>query len=305
MAKNGVGSVENGSNPRAAGATAARKAIEAAGRSDEPPKLIWLTSAPGAEEDVLRGIEDVVGSDVPIAGGSAADNTIEGHWRQLANGEVYANGVVVTAIYPSTAVHYAFRSGYIGTECSGTVPHASGRTIYTIDGQPAAELYNEWTQGVIQDLLEGGSVLQATTLHPLGRVTQTIGDVTYYRLSHPETVTPEGGLTLFTNIETGEEVILMTGSPRSLVTRAGRVAQFALDRGQVSADRIAGGLVIYCAGCMLTVQDQMDQVVNSVRKALGDKPFLGTFTFGEQGCFVGGGNYHGNLMISVAVFERS
>ena len=55
---------------------------------------------------------------------------------------------------------------------------------------------------------------------------------------------------------------------------------------------------------MLTVQDQMDQVATEVRDALGGKPFIGAFTFGEQGCFIGGENHHGNLMISVVVFEQ-
>ena len=42
---------------------------------------------------------------------------------------------------------------------------------------------------------------------------------------------------------------------------------------------------------MLAVQEEMDGVVQQMRAALGDAPFLGTFTFGEQGCFVGGDNY--------------
>jgi hypothetical protein len=36
--------------------------------------------------------------------------------------------------------------------------------------------------------------------------------------------------------------------------------------------------------------------------SVGGKPFLGAFTFGEQGCFVGGENRHGNLMIATLVF---
>jgi hypothetical protein len=295
---------ESGSDARAAGAAAARDAIAAAGHAGESPALVWLTSAPGAEEDVLHGIQDVVGADVPIVGGSAADNTVEGHWRQFANGRTYTDGVVATAMYPSTNTYSAFRSGYYPTDHTGRVTRASKRTIHTINRRPAAEVYNEWTGGVIKDHLSGGNVLDITTLHPIGRVAKRIGEMVFYRLAHPETVTPEGGLTLFSDFETGDEVVLMMGSRASLVTRAGVVAQSALEFGSISPSRIAGGLVIYCAGCMLTVQDQMDDVAASVRQALGGNPFLGVFTFGEQGCFVGGGNHHGNLMISMLAFER-
>jgi hypothetical protein len=55
---------------------------------------------------------------------------------------------------------------------------------------------------------------------------------------------------------------------------------------------------------MLTVRDRIDQVVAGLDEGLGGAPFLGCFTFGEQGCFVGGENRHGNLMISVTVFAR-
>ncbi len=208
-------------------------------------------------------------------------------------------------MFPSTKVHSAFRSGYYATQQGGTVTDASRRTILTIDNRPAAEVYNEWTNGAIKNSLSGGNVLGDTTLHPLGRLVMQIGDVTFYRLSHPEAVTPEGGLRLFTDIEAGEEIVLMTGSHSSLVVRAGVVAKSALRNGAVSPDQVAGGLVIFCAGCMLTVQDEMKDVVANIRDELGETPFLGAFTFGEQGCFVDGTNHHGNLMISVVVFERT
>jgi len=300
----GVGAASIKGDARSAGAMAVQQAIENAGRLGEPPELVWLSGVPGNEEDVLLGIQDVIGTGVPIAGGSTADNTVEGYWHQFANGKIYSDAVVVTAMYPSTMTHLAFHSGYTTTETTGIVTRAEGRTLYEIDGRPAALVYNEWTGGVITDYLDGGNVLSATTLYPLGRVVGTVGEMPYHRLSHPDTVTSDGALTLFANIEKGEKIILMAGTRASLVSRAGRVARAALNAGRISADQIAGALVIYCAGCMLTVQDRMDEVAEEVQNALGGMPFIGTFTFGEQGCFIGGENRHGNLMISVVVFEQ-
>ncbi|NNJ67935.1 MAG: hypothetical protein HKP54_07825, partial [Boseongicola sp.] len=65
---------------------------------------------------------------------------------------------------------------------------------------------------------------------------------------------------------------------------------------------IAGALMIYCGGCMLAVQEQLDDVAAGVREALPGVPFLGVFTFGEQGVVLDGRNRHGNLMISAIVF---
>ena len=300
----GVGVALVDDDPRASGTEAIQKAINNAGRSGEPPELVWINGVPGHEEAVLEGIQDILGPDVPIAGGSSADNTVEGYWQQFANGQIYTNAVIVTAMYPSASTYLAFHSGYSPTATSGRATKGEGRTLFEIDGRPAAQVYNEWTGGIIGDYLTGGNVLAATSLYPLGRKVGQVGQVPYYRLSHPDSVTADGALTLFSDIEEGDEIILMSGTRKSLISRAGRVASAALGAGRLTADQVSGALVIYCAGCMLTVQDEMEEVAAEVREALGGKPFLGAFTFGEQGCFTGGENRHGNLMISVVVFEK-
>ncbi|MBF0256402.1 MAG: FIST C-terminal domain-containing protein, partial [Gammaproteobacteria bacterium] len=232
-------------------------------------------------------------------------NTVEGHWVLAAWQQLFSNAVVVSVLFPSVATAFAFHSGYSPTAVSGKATRAEGRVLHEIDGRAAADVYNEWTQGAVAGALaEGGNVLASTTLHPLGRVVGSVGGVDYFRLSHPDSLTADHAITLFSDIEEGDELVLMEGSVDSLVSRAGRVAQSALDAGKMSAEDISGALVVYCAGCMLTVQSEMDRVVEGLNQTLSGAPFLGNFTFGEQGCFVGGENRHGNLMISVVVFGK-
>ena len=97
----------------------------------------------------------------------------------------------------------------------------------------------------------------------------------------------------------------MSGDRAALAARAGRVAELALKTGHLAPQDIAGSLMVYCGGCMLAVQDRLEDVYAGVREALGEAPFLTTFTFGEQGPVFGAGNRHGNLMISCVVFTRS
>lgn len=298
----GVGAAPIEGDARRAGRDAIVRAIAAAGRPGEPPHLIWLTGVPGHEEAILHGIQDVVGPRVPIAGGSSADNDVAGRWRQFTHDGVHDAAVVVTALYPSTATWFAFQSGYSPTARRGRVTRAAGRTLFEIDHQPAARVYNDWTNGAVTPFMAGGNVLAATSLFPLGRRVEQPNRRTAFRLAHPETVTPDGALTLFADVSDGEELLLMAGTRASLTSRAGRVAQAALDAGRLRPDGVAGALVVYCAGCMLTVQEEMGRVVDSVGAVLRGRPFAGTFTFGEQGCFAGGDSYHGNLMISVVVF---
>ncbi|MBT4329187.1 MAG: hypothetical protein HOD58_04585 [Gammaproteobacteria bacterium] len=301
----GTGAAVIGDDPEGAAVEALEMALERSNRIGEVPTLVWINGAPGREEALIAGIESVIGADVPIAGGSSGDNTVTGNWSQIANGEQWSDAVVVSVLFPSTQISYAFHSGYDPTDTTGIVTRCEGRTLMEIDGRPAAEVYNEWTEGAITEMLpEGGNVLALTTLFPLGRVVEEVGGLPYYKLSHPDGVTADGGLTLFSNLEEGETLTLMQGTIDSLVSRAGRVTEAAVEAGDFKSEQLIGGLAIYCAGCMLTVQPKMDEVSGYIREALNDQPFVGVFTFGEQGCFIANDNAHGNLMISIVAFSN-
>lgn len=285
------------------------KALAEAGRDGEIPDLIWLHASPGDEETVIQTIINNFGSETPIAGGSCADNNVQGNWHISDSTVSLQEGVAVAVMFPSTPLRYAFHSGYSPTPIKGTVTRSEGRKILEIDHKPAALIYNDWVEKELEDevINGGGTILSKTTLHPLGIEVPTpshIDTVKYYNLAHPETITNEGELTLFSKIPTGTNITLMSGSVDTLTQRAGRVAQDAIDSTTTSNKSIAGGLVIYCAGCMLTVRERMPEVISSLNTAFNGKPFTGAFTFGEQGRFIGGENRHGNLMISVVVFEN-
>lgn len=301
----GVAASDIGDDPRAAARWVVERALAEAGRPGEVPMLIWLSAAPGCEESILAGIADVVGPNVPVVGGSTADDDVSGQWRQFCRWRTYSHAVSVAVMFPSTSVAWSFHSGYRPTNHKGRVTRAGDRTAYEIDGQPAADVYERWTAGALAGhTRENCSVLSSTSLFPLGRPIGAHEGVEYYRLSHPEAVTEDGGLRMFTEVGEGDEVVLLTGDRESLLSRAGRVAASAARSVDMEPDDIAGALVIYCAGCMLTVQDQMQRVPEAITAALDDVPFLGAFTFGEQGCIDEGLNYHGNLMISVVLFGK-
>lgn len=293
-------------DPVSAGKKAVIEALAACGRPGEMPELIWINATPGHEEQVIQGIMEVVGVHVPIAGGSAADNSVAGNWSLLGNDKIYSDGLVISLFYPEVEISYFFHSGYSPTGKTGIVTRANNRLICEIDGQPAAEVYNRWAGSLLDPeiLVHGGNVLTDTTLHPLGRHVDSSSAFDHYNLSHPESVTSDGCLRLFSEFHEGERVVLMQGSNSSLINRAGRVAATAMRLRDFGADSISGALVIYCAGCMLTVHDSMDDVAESICEALGGAPFMGAFTFGEQGCIDGAGNSHGNLMISTVIFGR-
>lgn len=289
-----------GADPRAAAAAAAVAALETAGRPGELPPLVWVGPAPGSEEFVLDGIRDVLGEGVLVVGGSSADDHVEGAWWQLASNGTGAAGVAVAACFPSTPIASAFSSAYAPGPHRGAVGQVDGRTLHTVGGQRARDWYDAGSRGAIAALPpEGGVVLGATSLHPIGRVIGQVHDVPLYALAHPERVLEDGSIRLFAALPPGAELTVMHGDPDTLVSRAGRVVTEALG---ALPGRPAGVLLAYCGGCMMTVEARMPEVVAAVRAALpAGVPVLGFFSFGEQGRLAGV-NLHANLMISATVW---
>ena len=262
-----------------------------------------MTAAPGCEEEIIDGIQSLFGFEVPIIGGSSADEQIQGAWRQVANDRVESDSVVLTTMFPSVETVFAFHSGHEPTDSRGTVTRASGRVLYEIDGRPAAEVYEEWI-GRDLNAQDGGAILSQTTTVPFGRLVGAIGGVDSFVLVHPATISEDGAIRTFAELRAGDTLVLMRGTRRSLVTRAGRVVHLSLHDVEGGATGISGAIVFFCAGCYLTVGDAMGDVVKGVRSALDGRPFLGAFTYGEQGCLPDGQNHHGNLMISVLGWTR-
>ncbi|MBN8967100.1 MAG: FIST C-terminal domain-containing protein [Rhizobiales bacterium] len=314
----GTASVRLEGNAADCAERALHAALDNAGCSGELPELIWIYQTPGQEESVIEGLRRVVGDRCPIIGGSSADNEVAGKWRQISQDGVMQDGLVVGVLFSSGGIGFMFQGGYepsgesgivtrvvydsAGT--SGIVTKSCGRQIVEIDGRPAAEVYNQWVGGSLSEKVQaGGNILVDTTMHPLGVDAGKIEGITHYLLVHPEKILDNGVLSTFADIEEGTRLYSMRGERARLVDRAGKVASAAAATLSGGLSNLAGGLVVYCAGCMLAVGDSMPKVSQAVTSSFGGMPFLGCFTFGEQGAILNR-NAHGNLMISAIAFGK-
>jgi hypothetical protein len=211
--------------------------------------------------------------------------------------------VAVMTVFTRASVSTAFQSGYAPTGKSGIVTSGEGRRLRSIDGRPAAEVYDEWTGGGIREAaLNGGSVLAASALSPIGLPVRQVGSMVQHKLLHPAFVQADGSMEIFANIAEGQMIELMEGSPESLARRAGRVlsdARAAL----IEPSSFCGGLLFYCGGCSMSLGDKMQMLVDELDPAAMGEPFLGALTFGEQG-MISDACTHGNLMVSALAFSR-
>jgi hypothetical protein len=296
----GVASLPKARAGETMGRKLAERALANAGMGSA--RFALLHSTPGGEEDLVAGLQAALGRETVLLGGSAADEDLSGRWSVFSSESgARTDGMVLAVCDWPGRIASSFRGGAMVTPFRGKVTAAQDRALLEIDHRPAAEVYNAWLEGKLSKALEeGGSVMPDTALHPLGVFRGKAQAPSGYILIHPEAILPrEKSLLLFARVEEGEEVVLMSATRVGYAGRGASVAQRALMEGGMPASEVVGGLLLYCAGCMLTLQQETSEMLRAFSEAVAGAPFVCSFCFGEQGCALPGRADHGNLMTGV------
>ena len=182
-----AGSAQTDETPREVGRKVALEAISKVKGEDTEPDFFFMSASPANEEEYLEGIQDVIGN-VPVFGGSAADNTVEGKWSILNDGEAFADGLTIAIFYTKGEMKNLYTGAYHETNNVGVITKVRDeRTLVEIDHEPALKKYAEWTGKTVESLM-GNNLLTETICAPLG-VKDPIGKVTAVR--HPMAGNPD------------------------------------------------------------------------------------------------------------------
>lgn len=302
-------------SPREAGKLAVVNAIKNASKNtSEKPKLVMITTVPfgqGVEEDIIAGIEDIIGKGtIPIVGGIASgDEAYTGGWGVFANDSFYTKGVVVAPIYTDLKIGYIYLAGFNPTESRGTVTafeKGQERIIKTIDDKPAGVVLNDWLGGMLQKHLGTSDIIiPEMGVHPLGLKIVETGGYINWSLIYPWWYHPDNSLTVGVSAPKDETVYLLEGNPELLIKRPGLTARLARSRGRITEEEIAGVVMDHCGGTMRAIpRNRVPELVPIINEAIGNAPFIGTFNSGNYGCFSGVGNRYGNMMVNMIVFGK-
>jgi hypothetical protein len=292
----GVAGKPKGSDARATGKAAAEEAIKNAGKTGAPG-YFYMAAPPGEEEFYLKGVSDVIGR-VPYFGGSAADNSIAGEWKLFAGKQVFADGIVLAFFYADKPVTNLFTGAYRETGDVGIITKVQGkRTLVEIDGEPAVKKYAKWT-GVDPESLKGGNLLVATITSPLG-IKDRLGELTAIR--HPMNGNDDYSMAIGANLAEKTAVIRMEATVDELIGSASKTLEALKAK---MAEAPAAFHLVHCGGRRAGIGDRIGEVVDGIKKAAGDVPFIVEFTFGEYGYEDDGRNSTGGLMLSYTGFAR-
>ena len=112
------------STPQEMSKAAVMKAIGSAGKTaEQTPTIVLLASTIGIEEEVVEGIEDAIGSDALVLGGTVGSPDI----AVFGEDTIYEEGVCVAAMYTDLPLGWTFEGGFDVTDKhSGIVTEVDG-----------------------------------------------------------------------------------------------------------------------------------------------------------------------------------
>ena len=290
----GVASSPRGQDPRATGRKIAREAMENAGKK-HPPVAFAMFASPAEEEYYVKGIQDVIG-EVPMFGGSAADDAVAGEWKVFCEDKSFGDGCAVALFYTTKEIKNVFTGAYNETDNVGIITKVEDdRKIVEIDGVPALKKYAEWT-GLNADELMGQNLLVASIPMALG-VKTIQGDLTAVR--HPMIGNADYSFNVGAKMAEKTAVIQLETDVDGLIEGAVTTIK------ELKSDFKAGAMfLVHCGGRKLHIGDRVDEDFVAIKNAAGDTPFIVAFTFGEYGQNNHSGATIGGLSLSFTGFSE-
>lgn len=285
-----------GEDARAIGQKLAKEAM--AELNGAEPDYFFMTASPAEEEKYIAGIQDIIG-DVPVFGGSAADNTVEGKWSIICDDKIFADGCAIALFASKTPMTNIYTGQFKESDNVGIMTKVvNDRCLVEIDGVPAVKKYCEWT-GKTEEQCAGGNLLVETIFKPLG-VKDTIGRTIAIR--HPMAANDDLSMNIGAQLAEKTAVIQMELTPDEMVAANPKTIQ------EVDAMMDGGAdsyFLVHCGGRRLGLQleGKEAEIYPAVKEVTGDKEFLMVFTFGEYGTAEHSANTVGGLSLSFTGFK--
>ena len=269
----GVAASPRGSDPRETGKKIAKEAMESAGKK-HAPVVFAMFASPAEEEYYLKGIQDVIG-EVPMFGGSAADDAVAGDWKIFCENKSFADGCAVAFFYTTKDIKNVFTGAYEETDKVGIVTKVENdRKICEIDHVPALKKFAEWN-GLNADDLMGQNLLVASIPCALG-VKTLQGDLVAVR--HPMIGNPDYSFNVGAKVAPKTAIIQLKNDVDGLINGAAQTIK------EVKKDFDPAALfLVHCGGRKLHIGDRVDEDFVAIKNACGNVPFIVAFTFGEYG----------------------
>lgn len=266
--------------PREAGQQAAYAATRPVHASPRVGCLLFGDGLVTSYAEVVRGMQEVLGTSALIVGGMTGDDLRFTQTYQYANGRVVSGSVVGALFGGPCTIGVGMDHGFSPISKPRQITRARANVLYELDGHPAASVYEEYFGPQLVQRMRQEKLTRQRIAFPLGIQCQAPDQ---WLLRHVVAFQGDGSLACSGEILEGAWLQLMMSSRDLALEAAHKAAQQAIR----SLNRIACVLVFDSAlrRTLLGAQQAAAEIAR-IRKVIGPvTPMAGCYTYGEQAPF--------------------
>jgi hypothetical protein len=234
------------------------------------PSLLVLSAGLQADgEAIVRGIIDTIGYEVPLFGGLAGDNLMMQGTYVFTTEKMIGLGVLALALDDEKIeVKGLTVSGWKGFGTTKTITHSAGNIVYTIDDQPALDIYSRYLNiGVGDD-----HTLAAE--YPLLLVRE---DGTLV-MRAAMLVNPDKSMIYAGSVPQGAQVQFSMSPNTEIID----IALENLKRFKEGVNQADAVIIFSCKARHLTLGPMIEDEISAIHDLWGT-PLVGFFSYGEIG----------------------
>ena len=264
--------------PREAGQQAAYSAIRGFQGNQRKGFLFFGDGLMTNYADILRGIQEVLGTSSLIIGGMAGDDLRFVRTYQYMNERVVSRSIVGVLLGGPLALGVGCEHGFAPISKPRRITRARANILYELDRQPATSVYEEYLGSEVIERMRHAGFTRQHLAYPLGIQCEPSDP---RLLRNVVSFGDDGSLLCSGEVPEGAWLQLMIGSHTLALEAARRAAQEAIR----PLNQIAGVLVFdSIARRKLLGPRHAAMEIAQIRSVIGSStPLVGCYTYGEQG----------------------
>jgi hypothetical protein len=227
--------------------------------------------------EIIRGVQEVLGTSFPIVGGSAADDFSFNNTFQYYDENIYQDSVCGVLFSGDISVGIGARHGWYPLGKPRIVTSADHNIIKKLDGKPAARIYEDYFGKRVADL-STEPMARMSVMYPLG---MSIPEEEECIIRNAMKVDSEGALICAGEVPKGSEIRVMMGSKETALKAAQKASEIAL--GALRKRKASLVFVFDSVSRERLFGRKSKDEIEIVKKIFGpDTPIVGFYTYGEQ-----------------------
>ena len=263
-------------DPRVAGHQAAQQAVRHLKARTRSGFIFFGDGLLTGYTEVLRGIQDVLGTSSLVTGGLTGDDLRFVQTYQYADDQVLSRGVTGLLLGGSCTIGVGVQHGFQPISKPRRITRAQANVLYELDRQPASSVYEDYFGAAMMETVQEAGLTRRLIAYPLGIQVDSTGQ---FLLRNVMSFGEGGSMVCTGEVSEGAWVQLMIGSKELVMEAAVLAAQEA-----IRPLRAVHAVLVFDSVTRRRLLGQdAGRELTRIQEVIGASvPIVGCYTYGEQ-----------------------